>query len=87
MLLEVFDAGVDKAKMLCRICEHFDIPRQTIVVFGDQSSDLGMFRVAGTAVAVANAHPDVKAAAHQVIGSNDEDAVPKYIASRALPLP
>ena len=46
-----------------------------------------MFRVADKAVAVANAHPDVKKAADLVIGGNNDDAVLRYIEEwrRAMP--
>ena len=50
-----------------------------LIVFGDQINDIKMFRIAARAVAVANAHPDVKRHATHVIGSNEEDSVVKYI--------
>jgi hydroxymethylpyrimidine pyrophosphatase-like HAD family hydrolase len=40
-----------------------------------------MLRWAGRSFAVANAHPAAKAAAHEVIGSNDDDAVATLIES------
>ncbi|MBP6124992.1 MAG: HAD hydrolase family protein, partial [Phycisphaerae bacterium] len=36
-------------------------------------------RAAGRAVAVANAHETVKSCADEIIASNDEDAVVRYI--------
>lgn len=64
-----FDAtkatGVDKLRKLT------GIPR--IVCFGDNLNDLPMFRVADECYAVANARPELKAAATGVIGSNVED--------------
>ena len=38
-----------------------------------------MMQVADVAVAVSNAFPEVKEAADIVIGSNDDDAVAKFI--------
>lgn len=45
------------------------------MAFGDYPNDLPMLAWAGRAVAVANAHPDVLAAATEVTASNDEDGV------------
>ena len=45
-------------------------------------NDLGMFKLAGTSVAVSNALEEVKAVADLVLPhSNDEDAVAKYLKS------
>ena len=73
-----FDAtkatGVDKLRKLT------GIPR--IVCFGDNLNDLPMFRVADECYAVANARPELKAAATGVIGSNVEMGVPRFLRSR-----
>lgn len=53
-----------------------------VAVFGDNLNDIGLFAQAGHKVAVANAHPDLKAMADEIIDSNDEDGVAHYIASR-----
>ena len=50
-----------------------------MVAFGDMPNDLPMLAWAGTSYAVANAHPDVLAAADHVIASNDEDGVAQVI--------
>ncbi|MCM1451210.1 MAG: Cof-type HAD-IIB family hydrolase [Clostridium sp.] len=78
MLLEVFAAGVTKANGLMRLKKLFGAER--VVVFGDNLNDVPMFEAADFAVAVANAHEEVKKAADLVIGGNDEDAVLRYIA-------
>lgn len=76
--IEVFTEGVDKARGI------MDLKKLTgadhVTVFGDNLNDLPMMRVADTAVAVANALPEVKAAADVVIGANTDDAVARYIA-------
>jgi len=78
MLLEVFAPGVTKANGLMRLKKRLGADR--VVVFGDNINDIPMFRVADMAVAVANAHPDVKKTADLVIGGNADDAVLRYIA-------
>ena len=74
-LLEISAAGVSKATALARLCEQRDIDRRDVIAFGDMPNDLPMLAWAGHAVAVANAHPDVRAAAHEVTASNDESGV------------
>jgi Cof subfamily protein (haloacid dehalogenase superfamily) len=74
-LLEISAAGVSKATALARLCEQRGIDRRHVVAFGDMPNDLPMLAWAGHAVAVANAHPDVLAAANEVTASNDESGV------------
>ncbi|MEO0602711.1 MAG: HAD family hydrolase, partial [Myxococcota bacterium] len=56
---------------------------ERIVVFGDQTNDLSMFAVADHAVAMGNAVPSVKAAADEVIGPHEEDAVVRWLLANA----
>ena len=74
-LLEISAAGVSKASALARLCEQRDIAREEVIAFGDMPNDLPMLTWAGHSVAVANAHPDVRAAADEVTASNDESGV------------
>jgi HAD superfamily hydrolase (TIGR01484 family) len=74
-LLEISAAGVSKATALARLCEQRDIDRRDVIAFGDMPNDLPMLTWAGHGVAVANAHPDVRAAADEVTASNDESGV------------
>jgi Cof subfamily protein (haloacid dehalogenase superfamily) len=74
-LLEISAAGVSKASALARLCEQRSIDRRDVVAFGDMPNDLPMLAWAGHGVAVANAHPDVRAAADEVTASNDESGV------------
>jgi len=58
----------------------FDLNKLT--VFGDNFNDVGMFEIAGTSVAVANAQDGVKKLAKIVLEhTNDEDAVAHYLDS------
>ena len=50
-----------------------------VIAFGDQPNDLPLLTWAATSYAVANAHPDVLAAASHVIGANDADGVAEYL--------
>ena len=71
----------DKAHALEKAAEYMNLPADALTVFGDSVNDLGMFALAGTSVAVANALDEVKKAADIVLEhTNDEDAVAKYLA-------
>ncbi len=50
-----------------------------LVVFGDQNNDIKMFQAADRAIAVANATGELKRYATQIIGSNQEDSVVKFV--------
>jgi hypothetical protein len=76
------DRQAGKGAMLAALAERTGHDLREAIVFGDSLTDLGMFAVAGQAVAVANARPEVKARAHTVIASNDEDAVVRFLLER-----
>jgi len=77
--LTIHDAGACKSKALCALAALYGFSMKDVVVFGDEINDVQMFRAAGRAVAVANAHETVKSCADEIIASNDEDAVVRYI--------
>lgn len=57
-------------------------PGVDVVACGDHLNDLSMFAVADHSVAPANAHPEVLESATEVVGSNDEDGVVRYLLDR-----
>ena len=79
--LQCYHQEADKGKMVKKLSRHLDIPLSETVVFGDYLNDLAMFKIAGKAIAVANALPEVKEAANEVIGSNENYAVIEYLES------
>ena len=78
-IVEIAAIGVSKATGLARLCDALGIDGSQVIAFGDMPNDLPMLRFAGRAIAVANAHPDVLAAAHEITASNDEDGVARRI--------
>jgi hydroxymethylpyrimidine pyrophosphatase-like HAD family hydrolase len=74
-LIEIAGAGVSKAVALAEVAATLGVAADQVVAFGDMLNDLPMLSWAGHAVAVANAHPDVLAAANEVTASNDDDGV------------
>lgn len=78
-LIEATALGVSKATAVAGLAASHGIGRQAVVAFGDMPNDLPLLSWAGTSCAVANAHPDVLAAATHVIGGNDADGVAAYL--------
>jgi 5-amino-6-(5-phospho-D-ribitylamino)uracil phosphatase len=61
------------------IRERWNLQDAELVVFGDDVNDEGMFGMADRAVAPSNAKDSIKALAHEIIGTNQEDSVVRYI--------
>lgn len=74
-LLEIAAPGVTKATGLAEVAASHGISAGEVVAIGDMPNDVPMLEWAGTSYAVGNAHPDARAAADAVVGTNDEDAV------------
>lgn len=73
----------DKSHALQKVAEYLERDTHEMTVFGDSVNDIGMFKLAGTSVAVSNALEEVKAVADIILPhSNDEDAVAKYLSNK-----
>jgi Cof subfamily protein (haloacid dehalogenase superfamily) len=78
--IEILPPGVDKATGLAVVAQTLGVDPADVLVFGDMPNDLPMFAWAGWGrVAVANAHPAVRAAADEITASNDDDGVARYL--------
>jgi Cof subfamily protein (haloacid dehalogenase superfamily) len=75
--IDIIPTGIDKGFGLRKLAEHFGWTAENVVAFGDQGNDLEMLQYAGTALAVENAIPELKAVATRVIGRNDDESVLK----------
>lgn len=58
---------------------YLHIGMEDVIAFGDDLNDLGMLKIAGTAVDFANAIGEVKAVAACITESNDHDGVARYL--------
>ncbi|MEV0651188.1 HAD family hydrolase [Phytomonospora sp. NPDC050363] len=77
--VELCPPGHDKGTGLAFVAQDLGLSSDDVLVFGDARNDLPMFGWAGNSVAMANAHPDVLAAARARTLSNVEDGVAAYI--------
>lgn len=73
--------GVNKGLAFRNLCSQLGISTKNCMAFGDYLNDLEMLQLAGESYAVANAHPDLQAAAHYICPSNDENGVLRTICS------
>lgn len=74
-LLEISALGVTKATGLADYAAEQGVSAAQVLAFGDMPNDVAMLAWAGRSVAVANAHPDARAAADETTASNDDDGV------------
>lgn len=73
--IDITPAGVTKMTGLQCLMEHMGIGLEEICVFGDSENDLAVIEGVPNSTAVANATPQVAAAARWHIGPADQDAV------------
>ena len=64
--LEINRAGVSKGAAIRALANHLGVPVSDTIAIGDSYNDIPMIREAGIGCAVANAYPEVKAAADYV---------------------
>jgi Cof subfamily protein (haloacid dehalogenase superfamily) len=81
--IEVLPPGITKATGLAIALERYGVGFGDVLVFGDMPNDLPMMEAVrdagGRAVAVANAHPAVRAATPLVTSGHDADGVARYL--------
>ncbi len=78
--LEIMPLGIDKGLGLQKLAEHLGLQPEEVMAIGDGGNDVGMFRYAGTAVAMKNAGSAAKAAADRIsLYTNDEDGVAREV--------
>lgn len=78
--LTILHKDADKSHGIKTVSEYVNFDLNKLTVFGDNFNDIGMFDLAHTSVAVANAQDEVKNKANFVSHlTNDEDAVAHYL--------
>jgi Cof subfamily protein (haloacid dehalogenase superfamily) len=78
--LTILHKDADKSHGIKSVSESVGFDLEKLTVFGDNFNDIGMFELAKTSVAVANAQDGVKEKADIVLPhTNDEDGVARYL--------
>ena len=84
-LAEISARGITKATGIAAVAEGLGLGPADVVYFGDMPNDVPAFDWVrdggGRAVAMANAHPDVRAAATDGTARNDDDGVAGFLAA------
>ncbi|MBC9716389.1 HAD family phosphatase [Streptomyces sp. TRM66268-LWL] len=74
-LVELLPLGMSKAVGLAQAASGFGLSAADTIAFGDMPNDIPMFQWAAYAVAMENAHQDLKALADEVTSPHTEDGV------------
>lgn len=83
-LCQIMPTGATKERGVAWVLGELGLGFEQVVCFGDDHNDEPLFRRAGCAVAMGNAVPELKALAHFVAGTNEEDGVAQFLARRYL---
>lgn len=78
--LTINSAGTSKGTLVDYLLEH-GVDRHQIAGIGDDQNDLPLLKAVGYPLAVANAVPSVKEHAQQVVPSNQDDGIAKFLSS------
>lgn len=76
--------AADKGAAIPALLEVCGLRESAVVACGDHLNDLSLFAAANRSVAPANAHPAVLEAATEVVETNDEDGIVRYMLDRHL---
>lgn len=76
---EISKKGMNKAYGLEQLSQYYNIPRERIIAFGDETNDLEMIEYAGIGVAMENGIDELKKIADDLTETNEEDGVAKYL--------
>ncbi|MFC8914382.1 HAD family hydrolase [Streptomyces sp. NPDC057116] len=74
-VVEILPLGLSKATGLSLAARRLGVKAAGTIAFGDMPNDIPMFAWAHHGVAMANAHDDLKAVAHEVTASNEDDGI------------
>lgn len=77
--IEILHPEASKGSALKEMALRWKIPAELITAMGDHMNDLEMLQYAGCGIAVANAHPKLKAIADKCCGHHDHNAVAEVI--------
>jgi hydroxymethylpyrimidine pyrophosphatase-like HAD family hydrolase len=73
--VELQPHGITKATGLAMAAARLGLGPEDAIAFGDMPNDVPMFSWAARGVAMANAHPELKAVADEITTTNEDDGV------------
>ena len=78
-LLEISHRDAGKESGAKFLLEYLGLAREELAAFGDGDNDSGLLKYAGIGFAVANASPECRDAADEIVASNDDNGVAQGI--------
>ena len=78
-LLEISHRDAGKESGAKFLLEYLGLAREELAAFGDGDNDSGLLQYAGIGFAVANASPECRDAADEIVASNDDNGVAQGI--------
>lgn len=73
--VEMMSLDVSKGEGVAWMLDYLGVDPQEVMAIGDGENDIEMLQLAGTAVAMGNAAPSLKAVADHIVGSNEQAGV------------
>jgi Cof subfamily protein (haloacid dehalogenase superfamily) len=83
--LDVTSPQANKGQVARYLARSFTLEPEEIATIGDQPNDILMFEHSGLAIAMGNADPEVKKAAHQTTRSNEDEGFAYAVEHFVLP--
>jgi Cof subfamily protein (haloacid dehalogenase superfamily) len=77
--VEITGVGINKATAVAELCTRWEIDQRDVVAFGDNHNDAALLEWAGRGLAMGNGSVTAHIAADEVIGTNADDAVARWI--------
>lgn len=74
-LVQIMPLQASKELAIIKLCNIYHLNSDSVIVFGDDHNDIGLFRTFGYSVAMGNAIPELKQIADEITESNDLDGV------------
>ncbi|MFI0977944.1 HAD family hydrolase [Streptomyces sp. NPDC021093] len=74
-VVEILPLGLSKATGLSLAARRLKLKASDTIAFGDMPNDIPMFGWSAHGVAMANAHDELKAVAHEITASNEDDGI------------
>lgn len=78
-LVQISHLQAGKELALQRLCREYQIALKDVIIFGDDTNDMGLFYSSSYCVAMGNAIDELKQLADEVTSSNDDDGVATVI--------
>jgi Cof subfamily protein (haloacid dehalogenase superfamily) len=83
--LDVTHSDANKGSAARALAALVGVKLEQTACIGDMANDLPMFQLAGLAIAMGNAPPEVQAAAHEITAANDADGFAAAVERVVLP--